>query len=146
MVGPPNAAGLLDDFKIVIDGVVSPVLTKADSVSDPITPPKTSFSSPTLDLTFGSWGNHAPGQGSDADNLNGGLRDWTAGLGVPTLDELARYRNNENPTSIWSVSRVLGYWHFDTLPTLDASGNGHALVYSDVGTVPGHSLPVLVTV
>jgi hypothetical protein len=134
----------MQNFSIILDG-----LAGTTNNTSPIAWPTTDESpSDTMDITFGSWGDRAPGLGNDSDNLNGGLRDWTVTTGIPTSGELETYRNGGDPTQIWGASRVVGHWRFTTDPTLgepDASGNGHTLTYSDAGTAPGHSLPILVT-
>jgi hypothetical protein len=103
-----------------------------------------------LSLTFGSYYNTTTQGGVDAHNFNGGLRDWVAGTGVPTLAELKRMRNGEDPVAIWGTARIWGYWHFTANPQLgqkepDVTGHGHDLSYSDAGSQAGHTLPVLVT-
>jgi hypothetical protein len=104
-----------------------------------------------LSLTFGSYYNTAPpGNGGDAHNFNGGLRDWVAGVGVPTPAELERMRKGEDPVAIWGAVRVWGYWHFTANPRLgqkerDVTGHGHDLTYIDAGSQAGHTLPILVT-
>jgi hypothetical protein len=128
---------------IVLDGVLG---TSEPGVS--INWPTSTGPTETLDLTFGSWGNRPPGGGSDADNLNGGLRDWVVVTGTPTPAELEAYRNGGDPAQIWGAARIVGYWHFTSNPATgepDASGHGHMLTYSDAGSAAGHSLPVLVT-
>jgi hypothetical protein len=136
---------------VAANGTASIVLDGVLGRSEPgvaVNWPTSTAPAETLDLAFGSWGNHPPGGGSDADNLNGGLRDWAVVTGAPTPAELEAYRNGGDPLQIWGAPRVVGYWRFTSNPGTgepDASGHGHTLTYSDVGTAAGHSLPLLVT-
>lgn len=84
-------------------------------------------------VSFGSWTNAVRGSMSDADCLQGGLRDWAVVQGTtPTLLQFESFRNNStlaNARSLWGSSMpsgsgasqtwsngVIGYWSFTSDP------------------------------
>ena len=97
-------------------------------------------------ISFGSWVAPNRGSMSDADCLNGGIRNWAVVQGTtPTLPQFESYRSNPtlaNAISMWGLSvasgsvgtgfttptqtwsnGVIGYWSFTNDPRASASAS-----------------------